>query len=168
MNKNKKRNFLDDNLDNALNTPDPYDILKLDNQLCFSLYVCSKEIIRKYKSILSPYDLTYTGYITMLALWEKDEVTVKELGKMLYLDSGTLTPLLKKLEKIGYLERTRDQKDERQVYVKVTKKGWDLQTKALTIPRDLVCSAGLDTSNGHALLSTLHQLMKQLGDNETT
>lgn len=147
------------------NTTDSFDILKLDNQLCFSLYVCSKEIIRKYKSILAPYDLTYTGYITMLALWEKDNVTVKELGKMLYLDSGTLTPLLKKLEIIGYLERSRDQKDERQVYVKVTKKGWDLQSKALSIPEDLICSANLDISNGQALLSTLHQLIKQLSEN---
>lgn len=152
------------NSNNNKNNLADYDMLKLDHQLCFSLYVCSKEIIKRYKSILSPYDLTYTGYITMLALWEKDDVTVKELGQMLYLDSGTLTPLLKKLEKIGYIERTRDQKDERQVYVKVTKKGWELQEKAIHIPQDLICSTNLDTKKGQNLLMDLHQLMKQLSD----
>ncbi|MBP5460260.1 MAG: MarR family transcriptional regulator, partial [Clostridia bacterium] len=74
------------------------ELLKLDNQLCFSLYVCSKEVIKRYKPLLEPYGLTYTGYITMMALWEKDNVNVKELGSRLFLDSGTLTPLLKKLE----------------------------------------------------------------------
>ena len=74
------------------------ELLKLDNQLCFSLYVCSKEVIKRYKPLLEPYGLTYTGYITMMALWEKDNVNVKELCSRLFLDSGTLTPLLKKLE----------------------------------------------------------------------
>ncbi|MBP5272403.1 MAG: MarR family transcriptional regulator, partial [Clostridia bacterium] len=82
------------------------ELLKLDNQLCFSLYVCSKEVIKRYKPLLEPYGLTYTGYITMMALWEKDNVNVKELGSRLFLDSGTLTPLLKKLEAQGYVERT--------------------------------------------------------------
>ena len=85
------------------------DELNLDNQLCFALYVCSKEIIRIYKPYLDPLGLTYTGYITMMALWEKDGVLVKDLGSRLFLDSGTLTPLLKKMEKEGFLTRTPTQ-----------------------------------------------------------
>ncbi|MBQ5580666.1 MAG: MarR family transcriptional regulator, partial [Clostridia bacterium] len=95
------------------------ELLKLDNQLCFSLYVCSKEVIKRYKPLLEPYGLTYTGYITMMALWEKDNVNVKELGSRLFLDSGTLTPLLKKLEVQGYVERTRDPRDERNIIIRL-------------------------------------------------
>ena len=84
------------NTDTAI-AADPETALKLDNQLCFALYVCSKEIIKKYKPLLEPLGLTYTGYITMMALWEEDEINVKDLGQKLYLDSGTLTPLLKKI-----------------------------------------------------------------------
>ena len=87
-------------------------MLKLENQLCFPLYACSKEIVRRYKPFLDPLDLTYTQYITMMVLWEKKAVTVKELGEKLYLDSGTLTPVLKKLESKGYLTRERSGKDE--------------------------------------------------------
>ncbi|MGL6014970.1 MAG: MarR family winged helix-turn-helix transcriptional regulator [Selenomonadaceae bacterium] len=89
------------------------EILTLDKQLCFALYVASKEVIRKYKPLLSPLGLTYTGYIAMLALWEKDNLTVKKLGEKLFLDSGTLTPLLKKLEGLGYIDRIRSTADER-------------------------------------------------------
>ena len=86
-----------------MNLPDNFDPLSLDNQLCFALYVCSKEIIRRYKPLLDPLNLTYTEYITLMSLWEKDDVTVKELGQRLFLDSGTLTPLLKKIEKQNLL-----------------------------------------------------------------
>ena len=82
-----------------------YDCLKLENQLCFPLYVCSKEVIRKYKPYLDELDLTYTQYITMMVMWDKKELTVKELGSCLYLDSGTLTPVLKKLEEKNYIVR---------------------------------------------------------------
>jgi DNA-binding MarR family transcriptional regulator len=139
-----------------------YDILRLDNQLCFSLYVCSKEIIRKYKPLLDPYGLTYTGYIIMMALWEEDEITIKNLGKKLFLDSGTLTPLLKKLEQQGYIARNRSQKDERNVYVSLTKNGKDFQETALSIPENLVCSLGLDLKDGMRLLDELHIMMKTL------
>ncbi|NLL00816.1 MAG: MarR family transcriptional regulator [Clostridiales bacterium] len=138
-----------------------YEILRLENQLCFSLYVCSKEIIRKYKPILDPYGLTYTGYIIMMALWEEDEVTIKNLGKKLFLDSGTLTPLLKKLEAQGYITRNRSEKDERNVYINLTKKGRDLQDDALKIPEELVCSLGLDIKDGMRLLDELHHMMKK-------
>jgi len=145
-------------------TPDDnknkYDILRLDNQLCFSLYVCSKEIIRKYKPLLDPYGLTYTGYIIMMALWEKDDITIKNLGKKLFLDSGTLTPLLKKLETQAYITRSRSEKDERNVYISLTDKGKDLQDEALRIPEELVCSLGLDMKDGMRLLDELHAMMK--------
>lgn len=135
------------------------ELLKLDNLLCFSLYVCSKEIIRKYKTILEPLNLTYTGYITMLALWEKDEITVKELGKRLFLDSGTLTPLLKKLEAMGYVQRCRSNDDERNVYIRLTKEGRELKKQAKTVPEQLICSAHLDMDKCEDLLQILHTLM---------
>lgn len=146
-----------------------YDILRLDNQLCFSLYVCSKEIIRQYKPLLDPYGLTYTGYIIMMALWEDDDITVKELGKKLFLDSGTLTPLLKKLEQQGYINRNRSNRDERNVYISLTKKGRDLQDDALIIPENLVCNLGLDLEDGKRLLDELHKMMRKfviIEDNE--
>jgi DNA-binding MarR family transcriptional regulator len=137
------------------------DLLKLDNQLCFALYVCSKEIIRKYKPLLDPLNLTYTGYIIMLALWEKDNVTVKELGERLYLDSGTLTPLLKKLESSGYIKRDRSSSDERNVYIRLTEKGALLKEKAYEIPQSMICS--LDSlQDPISLLRSLHSLEKGL------
>ena len=111
-----------------------YEILKLENQVCFPLYACSKEIVKRYTPLLDEINLTYTQYITMMVLWEKEEVNVKELGKHLYLDSGTLTPVLKKLEQKGYVTRKRDTKDERVLNVAVTEKGMELQEQALQIP----------------------------------
>ncbi len=138
--------------------------LKLDNQLCFALYVCSKEIIRKYKPILDPLNLTYTGYITLLALWEKDEITVKELGNRLFLDSGTLTPLLKKLEIGGYITRIRSTTDERNVVIKLTLQGQALKEEAIYVPQKLICNTNFDENNALKLLSSLHQFMEQLSD----
>ena len=138
-----------------------YERLRLDNQLCFSLYVCSKEIIRQYKPLLDPYGLTYTGYIILMALWEEDNITIKKLGEKLFLDSGTLTPLLKKLEAQGYINRNRSKMDERHVYISLTKKGKDFQDEALIIPEKLVCNLGLDLETGKHLLDELHQLMKK-------
>ncbi len=142
------------------------EILKLDNQLCFALYVCSKEIIKKYKPLLDPLGLTYTGYITMLALWEKDEITVKDLGQKLYLDSGTLTPLLKKLEAQNLVTRIRSLSDERNVVIKLTDKGHELKSKAKRVPWDLICSVNLKTDNTSNLLSSLHSIMNQITENE--
>ncbi len=113
---------------------DKYDVLKLENQLCFPLYACSKEIVRKYKPYLDEIDLTYTQYITMMVLWEHKSMNVKKLGGYLYLDSGTLTPVLKKLEQKGYVKRTRDGKDERVLNVSITSKGEKLKEKAVEIP----------------------------------
>ena len=96
------------------------ELLKLDNQICFPMYVASKEIVRRYIPLLKELDLTYTQYITLLALWEKDHITVKELGERLYLDSGTLTPLLNKLENKGYIIKNKSDKDARELVVCVT------------------------------------------------
>lgn len=141
-----------------------YDKMNLNNQLCFAFYVCSKEIIRKYKQLLDPYNLTYTHYITLLALWEEDNVTVKALGKKLYLDSGTLTPLLKKLENNGYITRERSLHDERNVYIKLTPEGWKLRDKMLDIPDKIVDkifeNAPQKPKNSSFLLSTVHEVNK--------
>ena len=98
-----------------------YEALKLDNQLCFALYACSREITKLYKPVLDKLGITYTQYISLLVLWEKDNITVKEIGNKLHLDSGTLTPLLKKLECMELVKRNRDTVDERKVYVKLTR-----------------------------------------------
>jgi len=131
------------------------EILKLDNQICFALYVSSKEIIKKYKPLLDPLNLSYTGYITMLALWEQDDVSVKDLGKRLYLDSGTLTPLLKKLEHNGYLRRERSSEDERIVRIKLSDEGRNLKKRAASIPKALICSSDFDETSGKELLNLL-------------
>jgi len=146
----------------SIATAPGYELLKLDNQLCFSLYVCSKEIIKKYKPLLDPYGLTYTGYIILLALWEEDDVNVKELGKRLYLDSGTLTPMLKKLEALGYIKRTRSVNDERNVYIELTQKGRELKKEAIHIPENLICTLDLEPEYSSGLLQGLHQMMKLL------
>lgn len=114
-----------------------YNPLKLENQLCFPLYVCSKEVIRRYKPFLDPLDLTYTQYIVMMVMWEKKQVTVSELGSELYLDSGTLTPLLKKMEQKGLVTRRRMETDERSVCVAITEKGEALKDEAVSIPQKL-------------------------------
>lgn len=111
-----------------------YDSLTLKNQLCFPIYLCSKEIIRKYTPILEKLKLTYTQYIVMMYLWEKEKSNVKDISQTLLLDSGTLTPLLKKLEGKGYLTRVRSCKDERNLEITITKKGLDLRNDALNIP----------------------------------
>lgn len=111
-----------------------FDPLKLENQLCFPLYAASREVIKLYKPFLDELDLTYTQYIAMLLLWEHESLTVKEMGDYLFLDSGTLTPLLKKLEAKGMITRTRSTKDERNLNIAVTKAGMAIHDKALHIP----------------------------------
>lgn len=108
--------------------------LALDNQLCFPLYAASKELTRRYKPFLDPLDLTYTQYVTMMALWERDGVPVKDLGARLYLDSATLTPLLKRLETRGYILRQRSAKDERSVIITLTDEGRSLRERAAGVP----------------------------------
>lgn len=142
-----------------------YDTLKLDNQLCFALYACSKEIIKAYKPLLDKFGITYTQYITLLVLWEQDNITIKELGQKLHLDSGTLTPLLKKLEKMQFIERVRDTRDERNVYVVLTEKGVHIKDTALEIPKEMLCSTGFCREEAIELREKLKLLLNNLGDN---
>lgn len=114
-----------------------YDCLKLENQLCFPLYAASKEVIRQYKPFLDAIDLTYTQYIAMMVMWEHKQVSVKELGSYLYLDSGTLTPLLKKMEDKGLVTRTKSDVDGRGLVVAITDKGEALKEQAAGIPASL-------------------------------
>ncbi len=138
-----------------------YDKLKLENQLCFPLYACSKEIIKKYKPFLDPLDLTYTQYITLMALWEEDNVTVKSLGEKLFLDSGTLTPLLKKMESQQLIIRTRSLNDERNVYIKLTKKGVELKNKVMAIPDRIGECISISPEDAIFLHKILHKLLDQ-------
>lgn len=131
-----------------------YDSLTLKNQLCFPIYLCSKEIIRKYTPMLAKINLTYTQYIVMMYFWEKKKSNVKEIGKALLLDSSTLTPLLKKLESKGYITRVRSIIDERNLDIEITKKGMDLRDKALSIPEQI--GKCLDLSEEEA--TTLYKL----------
>ena len=111
-----------------------YEPLRLENQLCFPLYACAKEIIRQYRKPLEPLDLTYTQYIVMMVLWEFGGMTEGELGKKIRLDSGTLAPLLKRLEKQGLIERIRPEHNERKLFLKLTQVGEALKQKALAVP----------------------------------
>ena len=138
---------------------DKYESLKLKSQLCFPLYACAKEIIRRYKPFLDQVDLTYTQYITMMALWENTSMNVRELGNCLFLDSGTLTPVLKKLEAKGYLKRSRSKEDERNLIVTVTEKGWDLRDQALSIPQSMLTCINLQPEEAEILYKLLYKLL---------
>ena len=138
---------------------DKYDCLKLKSQLCFPLYACSKEIIRRYKPFLDKFELTYTQYITMMALWENESMNVRELGLVLFLDSGTLTPVLKKLESKGYLERKRSKEDERNLIVTVTEKGWELREEALSIPGSMSSCVNLEPEEASELYRLLYKVL---------
>ena len=111
---------------------------KLEEQLCFLLYASSRNVIKAYKDILQPYALTYTQYITLVALWEQDHQLVSDLGSRLQLDSGTLTPLLKKLEKDGRITRSRDTLDQRKVFIDLTEEGHALGIACKTVPNEIV------------------------------
>jgi DNA-binding MarR family transcriptional regulator len=138
-----------------------YESLRLCNQLCFPLYAVSREIVRRYKLVLDELDLTYTQYIAMLVLWEYGTVSVKEMGRLLYLDSGTLTPVLKKLEQKGLLDRRRDAADERFLNVTVTEAGIALRERALSVPERMSCECSLDAEERAALCKLLQKLLPQ-------
>lgn len=139
---------------------DGFNPLALENQLCFPLYAASKELTRRYKPYLDPLGLTYTQYVAMMALWEHDGLTVGELGRRLYLDSATLTPLLKRLEARGYVKRERSQKDERAVIVTLTQAGRDLREHALDVPRCMSTCVGLDAQEAAELKGLLEKMLR--------
>ena len=140
------------------------DSLKLENQLCFPLYVCSKEVIRKYKPVLDKLDLTYTQYICMMVMWEHQSLNVKQLGEYLYLDSGTLTPLLKKLEEKGYIERKKKDSDERNLIITVTDKGLALRDMALSVPQSMGSCISLSSEEAELLYKVLYKILNNLNN----
>lgn len=140
------------------------ETLKIDNQLCFRLYVASKEIIRKYTPFLEKLNLTYTQYITLLVLWEKDHVSVKELGEKLFLDSGTLTPLLNKLKNKGLIEKTRQQKDGRELIITLTNEGVKLKEKALSVPENIIKCVNLEKDELVAFFGLLNKVLQGFYD----
>ena len=140
-----------------------YDSLKLENQICSPLYACSRDVIKQYKPFLDNIDLTYTQYITMMVLWEHESITTKELGKLLYLDSGTLTPLLKKMESKGLLTRKRSREDERNLIVTITDSGRSLKEKAVSIPEQMVQCSNLDSKDAADLYRILNKMLENFG-----
>ena len=138
-----------------------YDSLKLENQICFPLYACSKEVVRKYKPFLDELDLTYTQYITMMVMWEHESMSVKDLGEKLYLDSGTLTPVLKTLEQKKFVSRQRSKDDERILVVTITEEGLALRDKALEIPIKMSGCVSLSQEEMIQLYNILYKMLKQ-------
>ena len=136
-----------------------YNVLKLENQLCFPLYAASREVVKLYYPYLSAIDLTYTQYVAMMVLWENETISSKELGNRLYLDSGTLTPLLKSLEKKGFITRARDEKDERNLIVGITSKGIELRKKAIDVPAQVGNCLNLSHDEAVALYKALYKIL---------
>ena len=143
-------------------TPDPSDWLALDHQLCFALYAASLAMTKAYKPLLAPLGLTYPQYLVLLVLWEGDGITVSQLGERLTLDSGTLTPLLKRLEAQGLLQRRRDVTDERRVLLDLAPAGRALRDRAAAVPQAIACATACDLQQIGALATQLHGLRRQL------
>jgi len=139
---------------------DRYAGLKLENQLCFPLYAASRAVIKQYTPHLKPLGLTYTQYITMMVLWDKKCVSVGELCETLFLDSGTLTPLLKKMETEDYITRERSREDERVVMVRITEKGEELKDKAVEIPSKVGNCITLSKEDAKSLYRMLYELIE--------
>ena len=138
------------------------DALKLDHQLCFPLYATSREVIKLYHAPLAKLGLTYTQYITMMVLWEEKKISVKDLGKRLYLDSGTLTPVLKTMEKEGYITRMRNPEDERVLMVELTKDGEKLKQKAADIPKEIGSCISLSEQDAKDLYRILYSILNTI------
>ena len=139
-----------------------YEQLKLENQLCFPLYACSRKIVGSYTPYLKPLGLTYTQYIVFLVLWEKENVNVGQLGEILCLDAGTLTPLLKRLEKEGFVTRKRSEEDERVTVISITDKGNELKEKCKDIPLKLSANeSSLTRKEAQELYRLLYKVLKK-------
>lgn len=139
------------------------DCIKLENQICFALYAASREVIKLYKPVLDKYNLTYTQYVAMIVLWEEERMTVKEIGQRLHLDSGTLTPLLKKLECRGLITRHRDVNDDRVVIVNLTEDGFKLKSEILDVPGEVFCKMNISKDQAEELRHNLENLLQSLG-----
>lgn len=144
---------------------DKFESLKLSNQVCFPLYAASREVIKLYKPFLDEYNLTYTQYITMLVLWEDEKITIKELCKKLYLDSGTITPVIKKLEAMGLLIKYRDKSDERIVNVELTDKGRELKEEIVKVPEQVSCKINGSVEDLLILKNLLEKVLDEISSN---
>ncbi len=144
---------------------DKFESLKLSNQVCFPLYAASREVIKLYKPFLDEYNLTYTQYITMLVLWEDEKITIKELCKKLYLDSGTITPVIKKLEAMGLLIKYRDKSDERIVNVELTDKGRELKEEIVKVPEQVSCKVNGSVEDLLILKNLLEKVLDEISPN---
>lgn len=144
----------------------PEEMLLLDNQLCFALYAASKAMTQAYRPFLTKLGITYPQYLAFLVLWQEDGISLKSLGKRLYLDSGTLTPLLKRLEKQGFVERRRFQQDEREIRIFLTEKGRQLKEEAKEIPENMLCKVSMDTDEVIAIRDQVKRLLVSLVDEE--
>ncbi|WP_037344034.1 MarR family transcriptional regulator [Ruminococcus sp. FC2018] len=140
-------------------TNNEYPALRLENQLCFPLYACARQIVKQYTPYLKPLGLTYTQYILMMVLWEGGSPTMGELGRRLFLDSGTLTPMLKKLEKQGYLKRKREKKDERVVRISLTQQGWDLREAVKDVPACVAHCVNLSIEELESIYGILYKML---------
>ena len=140
----------------------PAELLRLDNQLCFPLYACSKEVVRSYQPLLGPLGLTYTQYLCMMVLWEEQVTSVRSLGERLYLDSGTLTPVLKKLEDRGYVTRERSVADARVLEVSLTPEGRALRDRAASVPPEMACHVHLSPEEAVELKRLLVKVLTQV------
>ena len=136
-----------------------YEALKLDNQLCFPLYAASREVIRQYYPFLEKIGLTYTQYVAMMVLWEEEKITARDLGKRLFLDSGTLTPLLKALEKKGLIRKKRSEEDERVVTVELTAEGRSLKEQAVEVPGKIAGCIQLEPGEAFQLYRILYKIL---------
>jgi len=139
-----------------------YDALRLENQLCFPLYAASREVIKRYRPFLDALDLTYTQYIAMMVFWQEKKISVKELGKRLFLDSGTLTPVLKSLELKGFVKRYRSTEDERVLIVELTAEGEALKDRAVTVPEEVAKCVKLSPEDAATLYSLLYKVLSEM------
>lgn len=143
-----------------------YDCLSLKNQLCFPIYLCSKELIRRYTPLLNELDLTYTQYVVMMYFWEQKKSNVKTLGDALLLDSSTLTPLLKKLELKGYIKRERSGSDERNLVITLTSKGDKLKDQALNVPFKMKSCLNLNEEEALTLYKLIYKVLENIEGND--
>ncbi|MFS0654404.1 MarR family winged helix-turn-helix transcriptional regulator [Bacillus sp. 179-C3.3 HS] len=139
-----------------------FDHMKLENQLCFLLYASSREMTKRYKPLLDELNITYPQYLTLLLLWEHKSLNVKKMGELLYLDSGTLTPMLKRMEQNGLIIRERSKEDERSVHIRLTEYGEQLKEKATTIPLRMLTGTGKSEEELKTLRASLHGLLQEL------
>ena len=138
------------------------EFLKLDNQLCFSLYACSRSLTRLYRPLLNQLGITYPQYLVLMVLWEDKKQSVSTLGQRLLLDSGTLTPLLKRMEKNGLVQRIRSREDERKVQIQLTDKGEKLKKQAYAVPEQMFCHSGLTVEEFVRVKEDLEALLKRI------